>query len=161
MLLCCRLIHLVSNLLKSLKSYVLEFSLEWHILDQTRRRGGGKSERELKLPERKSIIILISHHHPFWTLIWSPSPSSSLNIQAQWANRKARQHCRLSICSYFGWLWQILNLRRAGMSTQSSRSSMVHHCQHGLVSSSNLPKSIPTKCTALMRMIVTTVNTHY
>ena len=25
-----------------------------------------------------------------------------------------RQHCRLSICSYFGWLWQILNLRRAG-----------------------------------------------
>ena len=26
-----------------------------------------------------------------------------------------RQHCRLSICSYFGWLWQILNLRRGLM----------------------------------------------
>ena len=27
-----------------------------------------------------------------------------------------RQHCRLSICSFFGWHWQILNLRRAGLS---------------------------------------------
>ena len=27
---------------------------------------------------------------------------------------KDRQHCRLSICSYFGWVWQIL--RRAGLS---------------------------------------------
>ena len=26
-----------------------------------------------------------------------------------------RQHCRLSICSYFGWVWQ--NLRRAGLSS--------------------------------------------
>ena len=26
----------------------------------------------------------------------------------------ARQHCRLSICSYFGWVWQIL--REAGLS---------------------------------------------
>ena len=25
-----------------------------------------------------------------------------------------RQHCHLSICSYFGWAWQILNLKRAG-----------------------------------------------
>ena len=32
-----------------------------------------------------------------------------------------RQHYRLSICSYFGWLWQIQNLRRAGM------SSLEHH----------------------------------
>ena len=27
------------------------------------------------------------------------------------------QHCHLSICSYFGWVWQILNLRRAGLSS--------------------------------------------
>ena len=31
-----------------------------------------------------------------------------------------RQHCRLSICSYFGWVWQILNLRRAGLSSFGS-----------------------------------------
>ena len=28
----------------------------------------------------------------------------------------SRQHCCLSICSYFGWVWQIQNLRRAGLS---------------------------------------------
>ena len=28
-----------------------------------------------------------------------------------------RQHCCLNICSYFGWVWQILNLRRAGFSS--------------------------------------------
>ena len=32
---------------------------------------------------------------------------------------KPRQHCRLSICSYFGWLWKILNLGRAGLSIQT------------------------------------------
>ena len=30
---------------------------------------------------------------------------------------EARQHCRLSICGYFGWLWQILKLRWAGLSS--------------------------------------------
>ena len=34
-----------------------------------------------------------------------------------------RQHCRLSICSYFGWVWQILNLRRAGLSKSKERVS--------------------------------------
>ena len=28
-----------------------------------------------------------------------------------------RLHCRLRICSNFGWVWQILNLRRAVLST--------------------------------------------
>ena len=32
--------------------------------------------------------------------------------------QRVRQHCRLSICSYFGRVWQILNLRQAGLSTQ-------------------------------------------
>ena len=31
---------------------------------------------------------------------------------------RVRQHCRLSICSYFGRVWPILNLRQAGLSTQ-------------------------------------------
>ena len=30
-----------------------------------------------------------------------------------------RQHCRLSICRSFGWVWQILNLRRAGLSRRA------------------------------------------
>ena len=32
--------------------------------------------------------------------------------------QRVRQHCRLSICSYFGRVWPILNLRRAGLSAQ-------------------------------------------
>ena len=35
-----------------------------------------------------------------------------------WSVPNGRQHCRLSICSYFGWVWQIQNLRRAGLSTK-------------------------------------------
>ena len=33
-----------------------------------------------------------------------------------------KQHCRHSICSYFGWLWQTLNLRRALLSKQTWHS---------------------------------------
>ena len=35
-----------------------------------------------------------------------------------------RQHCRFSICSYFGWLWQIQNLRRAGLSKLDLKLAM-------------------------------------
>jgi len=35
----------------------------------------------------------------------------NLLFQGSWC----RLHCRLSICSNFGWLWQILYLRRAGL----------------------------------------------
>ena len=37
-----------------------------------------------------------------------------------------RQNCRLSICSSFGFLWQILNLRRAGLSTITWQASSSH-----------------------------------
>ena len=31
----------------------------------------------------------------------------------------SNEHCRLSICSIFGWAWQIQNLRRAGLSKRN------------------------------------------
>ena len=33
-------------------------------------------------------------------------------------------HCRLSICCYFGWVWQIQNLRRAGLPITEARLQM-------------------------------------
>ena len=39
------------------------------------------------------------------------------SVRPIWKTPMHRQHCPLNNCSYFGWVWQILNLRRAGLST--------------------------------------------
>ena len=46
---------------------------------------------------------------------------------------KLRQHCRLSFCSYFGWVWLILNLIRAGLSTKTVQITSFSNLQQNIV----------------------------
>ena len=56
------------------------------------------------------------------TYLWA---KSKVNTNLEFIPEFYQTACCLSICSYFGCLWQMLNLRRAGLSMQSGHTG--HH----------------------------------
>ena len=59
--------------------------------------------------------LLTSQQKTLWVQVNFENNAASYFLKITFKRRFNRQHFRLSICSYFGWVWQIL--RRAGLST--------------------------------------------